>query len=144
MLDQMPSVIVHDHLNQDVSWKNLRSVVFFCPFLISTTSSIGTRMRPNLDCIPARLMRSMMLRSTAFSRRRNTHAQHTSANPDCLEPWQGLSGGPVHPTGWFLRHHSLFLPPQNQVIKNPLKRLICEPQKQHMIKTKPKTCKTVI
>jgi hypothetical protein len=41
--------------------------VRFWPFLISTTSSVGTRMSPNMFCMPARLMRSRMLRSTAFS-----------------------------------------------------------------------------
>ena len=47
--------------------KNRRSVVRFWPLRTSTTSSVGTRMRPNLPCMPARLMRSVMLRSTAFS-----------------------------------------------------------------------------
>jgi hypothetical protein len=44
-----------------------RSVTVFLPFFNSTTSSVGTRMRPNLSCMPARSMRSRRLRSTAFS-----------------------------------------------------------------------------
>ena len=39
----------------------------FLPFLSSTTSSIGTRMRPNFSFISERSMRSRRLRSTAFS-----------------------------------------------------------------------------
>ena len=42
-------------------------VTDFLPFLSSTTSSIGTRMRPNLSCSSERSMRSRRFRSTAFS-----------------------------------------------------------------------------
>jgi hypothetical protein len=68
VLDQVPGVVVHDHFDQHIAGeKAALGGALRWPFFISTTSSVGTRMRPNLSCMPARLMRSVMLRSTAFS-----------------------------------------------------------------------------
>jgi hypothetical protein len=46
----------------------LRSLMFFWPLFISTTSSTGTRIWPNLSSMPAREMRSTSARWTLFSK----------------------------------------------------------------------------
>jgi len=47
--------------------KKRRSEIDFWPPLTSTTSSVGTMIRPNCACSPARLMRSCSARETLFS-----------------------------------------------------------------------------
>src|SRR4029079_7166112 len=95
--------------------KKRRSLTDFLPFFSSTTSSIGTRMRPNFSFISERSMRSRRLRSTAFSMPEQAWTTYQRL-PGVGANDSGVTGASVVA----VMVTSLALPAEDQVVEDPL------------------------
>src|SRR4029078_10960576 len=108
--------------------KKRRSLTDFLPFLSSTTSSIGTRMRPNFSFISERSMRSRRFLSTPFSMPEYACTTYqrlpaVGANDSGVTAVAALALVAV-------TRYSLALSAENEVVQQPLERLVGEPQKE--------------
>src|SRR5688500_3508316 len=89
----------------------------FWPPFISTTSSTGTRILPNLSFIPARLIRSSSARCTDFSN--PEYACTTYQRLAIADPLISEGVTPIF---------SLLLPAEDQLVEHPLERLVADPE----------------
>src|ERR1019366_1243536 len=108
--------------------KKRRSLTDFLPFFSSTTSSMGTRMRPNFSFISERSIRSRRLRSTAFSMPEYAWTTYQRLCPVATNDSGGCVSALVSVTSNVSR--DLALPAEDEVVQHPLERLVCQPEKE--------------